>query len=88
VASRSPIVNSSTQVHTEFVEPHPDILRLRKAMKFDYGKFDYVIHEGQALLLDANKTVGAANYPSTPQRVADRRYRAEGLYAFFECLHQ
>jgi hypothetical protein len=84
VASRNPIVNSSTQVHTEYVEPHPDIVSLRKAMKFDYGKFDYVIHEGQALLLDTNKTVGGANYHSTPQRMADRRYRAEGLYAYFE----
>jgi hypothetical protein len=52
-------------------------------MKFDYGKFDYVIHEGQVLLLDANKTVGAPNLPAIPARMTDRRYRAEGLYACF-----
>ena len=83
VASRDPIVNTSSQVRSEFVEPHPEIERLRKTMKFDYGKFDYVIHEGHVLLLDANKTVGAPNLPSIPARMADRRYRAEGLYAYF-----
>ena len=74
---------SDRQVRSEFVEPHPEIVRLRKAMKFDYGKFDYVIHEGQVLLLDANKTVGAPNLPAIPARMTDRRYRAEGLYACF-----
>lgn len=27
---------------------------------FDYGKFDFVMHEGRAVLLDANKTPGRA----------------------------
>jgi hypothetical protein len=85
-ASRNPIVNGSTQLHadTEYIEPHPDIVRLRETMKFDHGKFDYVIHEGQALLLDANKTTGAGTVPDTPLRLAERRYRADGIYAYFE----
>lgn len=83
VASRDPIVKSANSIEAIQVEPHPDIMHLRKAMKFDYGKFDYVIHEDQALLLDANKTVGAPTFTVTPQRLAERRYRAEGLYSYF-----
>ncbi|MDG4877555.1 hypothetical protein P9273_20865 [Mesorhizobium sp. WSM4935] len=41
--------------------PVPDELRaLRRKLGFDYGKFDFVMHEGRALLLDANKTPGRA----------------------------
>jgi hypothetical protein len=84
MASQNPIVNGSTQVRIESVEPHPEIVKLQKAMKFDYGKFDYVIHNGKPLLLDANKTTGAATIHSSPEMVARRRYRAEGLYDYFK----
>ncbi|RUW22213.1 hypothetical protein EOA34_22030, partial [Mesorhizobium sp. M4B.F.Ca.ET.013.02.1.1] len=41
--------------------PVPDELRaLRRELGFDYGKFDFVMHEGRAVLLDANKTPGRA----------------------------
>jgi hypothetical protein len=41
--------------------PVPDELRaLRRKLGFDYGKFDFVMHEGRAVLLDANKTPGRA----------------------------
>ncbi|AZO47677.1 MAG: hypothetical protein EOS54_11570 [Mesorhizobium sp.] len=41
--------------------PVPDELRaLRRQLGFDYGKFDFVMHEGRAVLLDANKTPGRA----------------------------
>ena len=56
---------------------------LRQELGFDYGKFDYVVHDGRPVLLDANKTTGAAGLPLTPELVAARRYRAEGLYSFF-----
>jgi hypothetical protein len=29
----------------------------------DYGKFDYVMHEGEAVLFDANKTPGFVATP-------------------------
>src|ERR1017187_10351647 len=64
MTSKNPIVNSVTSIHTDYVEPHPDMVRLPKAMKFDYGKFDYVIHEGKPLLLDVNKTTAATNLPT------------------------
>jgi len=83
-ASREPIVNGSTQISSERVEPHPEMMQLAKAMKFDYGKFDYVLHEGNLILLDANKTTGGVTASNDPQKVAGRRFRAEGLYQYFK----
>jgi hypothetical protein len=80
-----PIVNRYTQVTVEDVEPHPAIQQMRHDLGFDYGKFDYfdyVVHEGEALLLDVNKTTGAG-MPPTPELQARRRIRAEGLYCLF-----
>jgi hypothetical protein len=82
--SRNPIVNGSTQIRMEFVEPHPEMMKLRNELKFNYGKFDYVMHQGHPLLLDANKTPAAANFLLSPQQAARRRFRAEGLYDYFE----
>ena len=78
-----PIVNAYTQIGTEPVDVHPEIEALRQELGFDYGKFDYVMHDGRPVLLDANKTTGAAGLPFTPELLAARRYRAEGLYSFF-----
>jgi hypothetical protein len=37
----------------------PDELRQRRhELGFNYGKFDFVLHQGKANLLDANKTPG------------------------------
>jgi hypothetical protein len=87
-ASREPIVNGSTQISSERVEAHPEMIQLAKAMKFDYGKFDYVLHEGKPILLDANKTTGGVTASTDPKKIAGRRYRAEGLYPYFESAPQ
>ncbi len=57
--SNHPVVNTSTVMQRERVEVHPEIPELAKRMGFDFGKFDYVMHEGKPVLLDANKTPGA-----------------------------
>ncbi|WP_135432437.1 hypothetical protein [Pseudotabrizicola sediminis] len=53
-----PLVRVKSIVSHEYLDrPPPEpILRLREEMGFDFGKFDYVVHDGQAILLDANKT--------------------------------
>jgi hypothetical protein len=39
----------------------PDQLRReRERLGFDFGKFDFVIHDGEPVLLDANRTPGIA----------------------------
>jgi len=82
-AGKSPVVNSSTYVQSESVEPHPDIVVLRHQLGFDFGKFDYVVRDGKPILLDANKTTGASVRP-IPRIEEGRRYRAEGLYSYFD----
>jgi hypothetical protein len=86
VVGPNPIVCGRTQQRIDRVPPHPEMLKLREQMGFDYGKFDYVIHDGKPILLDANKTVGAGTLPMTEERVRVRRYRAQGLYAYFDRL--
>ncbi len=80
---KHPIVNGATVLDREPVEPHPEIVALRRELGFDYGKFDYVVVDGRAVLLDVNKTVGWAGAQDTPERRAERRKEAEGLYAYF-----
>ncbi len=81
--STHPIVNGDTFQSLERIEPHPDIVALRERLGFDYGKFDYVVADGNAHLLDVNKTIGAGGLSNDPEMRALRRYRAEGLYVFF-----
>ncbi|MBZ9705247.1 hypothetical protein LB543_00705 [Mesorhizobium sp. ESP7-2] len=59
VSSQS-LVKGDDTIRREPV-PVPEELRaLRRELGFDYGKFDFVMHEGRAVLLDANKTPGGA----------------------------
>jgi hypothetical protein len=86
--SREPIVNGATNIGSETIEPHAEMIELAKAMKFDYGKFDYVIYEGKPILLDANKTTGGVTASTDPKMIARRRHRAQGLYKYFEGARQ
>jgi hypothetical protein len=49
----------------------------------DYGKLDYVVHEGDVILLDANKTIGASRHLDDAELRSMRRHQAEGLYTYF-----
>ncbi|HNG93970.1 MAG TPA: hypothetical protein PLB32_14310 [Acidobacteriota bacterium] len=85
LSSPQPIVNGKTQIHSESVEPHPQIIELRQKMNFDYGKFDYVVRDGQVILLDANKTIGASpKFAHNPTLTKMYRYRAEGIYFYLK----
>ena len=83
VGSNHPIVKGLTATSFEPVIPHPDIVALRHQMGFDYGKFDYVEQDKEAIILDINKTPGSI--PSASPRIIEaRRIRAKGLYAYFK----
>jgi hypothetical protein len=59
--SREPVVKRMNALENEFITDVPDVIReARPRFGFDYGKFDYVIHDGQAVLLDTNSTPGCA----------------------------
>jgi len=84
LVSKHPIVKGATHIKNEKIEPHPEIIALRKAMKFDYGKFDYVLHNGEVVLLDINKTTGFGSLPYTAELKASHRHRAAGIYSYFK----
>jgi len=80
--SPQPFVNMATVV--ERLPLHgevPESLRRRRAeMGFDYGKFDYVVEQGEARLLDANKTPHLGGDPPTKERMMSvHRMLAAGL---------
>jgi hypothetical protein len=67
IVSPSPLVKGADAVDRTYVEVPPEIRAHRKRLGFDYGKFDFVIHEGRPVLLDANRT------PTLPTRLSDER---------------
>jgi len=83
LASPGPVIKAQTSVRTEPVAPHPEVIAWREALGFDYGKLDYVVHDGKVVLLDANKTTGASSHISNEALEKMRRHQAEGLYSCF-----
>lgn len=60
--SNNPVVKASNIVSSDMLDHAPPSLRdLRAKLGFDYGKFDYVLHNGKAVLLDANRTPAFAS---------------------------
>jgi hypothetical protein len=81
VYSDLPVVRIGTKTRMETTEVHPQIRELRQALGFDYGKFDYVVRDGQAVLLDANKTPGYLPISDEDTKALVYR-RARGIYSF------
>jgi hypothetical protein len=55
--SGDPIVKSENVIRREVLsEPPPGMREIRSALGFDYGKFDYVLQDGQIVLYDVNRT--------------------------------
>jgi hypothetical protein len=60
-----PIVKGDRVVSRRPVDVPPEIRAERARLGVDFGKFDFVVHEGEPILLDANKT------PSMSARIAE-----------------
>ena len=69
VFSKSPIVKASEQTHFEFCEVPHTLRRRREELGFDFGKFDFVMHDGEPVLLDANKTPGSPPVEKTTWQI-------------------
>ena len=79
IRSRHPVVKVANIYRHEYLHEVPDSLReTRRALGFDFGKFDYVMVDGQAILLDANKTPTIAGTSRTPNLLR----LAKGLSGF------
>ena len=64
--SASPVVRYGNATHLEPCEAHPAIVRRARDMGLDYGKIDYLLHKGQPILIDVNKTIGGVSPPDHP----------------------
>ncbi len=72
-------VKGETIIGHEFTDV-PDQLRAeRKRLNFDYGKFDFVMHDGVPFLMDANRTTGIATQCDHIM-MREARNLAEGLH--------
>ena len=65
--------------------PVPDELReARRRLGFDYGKLDFVVHDGAPILLDANRTPTFPAGALSEAVAAGNRELAKGIAAFGE----
>jgi hypothetical protein len=56
--SKDPVVKRDSAQALEHLPVPEEIVARRRELGFDYGKFDYVVHRGRPILLDANSTPG------------------------------
>ena len=82
IYSTSKVIKGSNVTHVEPAEIPESLLQLRMRMGFDYGKFDYVIHQGELHILDANKTPGAVKNIELNTRIAQKL--ANGIFNFVD----
>lgn len=78
--SPNPVVKaaSSSRVSVDGDVP-PELAARRRALGFDYGKFDYVMVDGKAVLLDANLTPGFSPDSADGRIDAYAQKMADGL---------
>lgn len=84
VASRQPVIKAGMSVSSEPIEPHPEVQKWRKRFNLDYGKLDYLVHDGHPVLIDVNKTIGASRHVADAPLQEMRRRLAEGLYSYLK----
>jgi hypothetical protein len=80
LASHVPVVKEATAFEETDAVPHPAALEACQDMGMEYGKVDYVVHDGTFHLLDVNKTPGASAMNDVVTE--RRRHRARGIEAY------
>jgi hypothetical protein len=74
-----PIVKSGNILAREPASIPEELRAERRRLGFDYGKFDFVVRDGQAILLDANRTPWTPHSLWTPEMEASNYNLALGL---------
>ncbi|HWO11540.1 MAG TPA: hypothetical protein VNN80_18730 [Polyangiaceae bacterium] len=81
--SSEQIIKGSSTIRVDPLLPEPRLITMRRELRLDYGKIDYVQLEGEPIILDINKTVGLTTQSTEdPLLVTARRERAQGIYDF------
>jgi hypothetical protein len=86
LGSPEPVFKADTSTTACAVEPHAEARAWREEIGLDYGKIDYIVREGEVILLDANKTTGSSTYVEPATLGAERRRQADGIHAYFAGL--
>ncbi len=86
--SEYPVVKGPVVTGSEFISVDESIVAAQKALGFDYGKFDYVVHNGEAVLLDINPTpfLGTAYSREVQHRMVAQL--AKGIFKWLPGLHE
>lgn len=86
--SSDPVIKSDNTIRREPLDPSdiPQSVReTRASLGFDYGKFDFCLHEGKAVLYDVNRTPGFPRSNNEPDMVKkNMEWLSGGLDCFFE----
>lgn len=83
--SRNPVVKAGGITRYEYIDDFPDSLRkVRDELKVDFGKFDYVMVNGEAVLLDVNKTPSMTMANPSSGHSPNMLKLASGLECFLE----
>lgn len=72
--STEPIIKSHNTIRREHLDVNDvpeSIRRTREKTGFDFGKFDFSLHDGQAVLYDVNRTPGSARNVTDQSTVAE-----------------
>ncbi len=88
--SSEPVIKSHNLIRREFLDVNdvPESIReVRAKMGFDYGKFDFAIHQGKPVLFDVNRTPGGPKR-AVNSETAEQSYRtlSAGLGSFIKQL--
>jgi len=85
--AKTPVVKGSNFIEKIILpsDQVPEELRItRKRMGFDYGKFDYTMHNGKPVLFDLNKTVGTGPASTVTPEIMKRAYDMSlGILSFY-----
>jgi hypothetical protein len=81
--SKDKIIKPSNTSSIEDVPIPEDLYSLRQNLEFDYGKFDYVFHDGRVVLLDVNKTLASGGHNPSEFALKTAQLLAEGIWSFF-----
>ncbi|MBI4751709.1 MAG: hypothetical protein HY774_24770 [Acidobacteria bacterium] len=79
-----PIVNGRTYQRIDYVDPDSEVLEQFADVHLDYGKIDYVFHEGKVVIIDINKTVGDSRkvFQRTPELARFYKTLAAGIHFY------
>ncbi len=80
--SKDRIVKPSNTVSIEHIPVPEDIYSIRQHLKFDYGKFDYVLRDGNVVLFNVNRTMAAGGRNPSEFAQKTAQLLAAGIHSF------